>query len=242
MEKTIEINGLSKSLGDKKILNAIDLILHKGENIVIMGKSGSGKSVLLKCIVGLLTPDAGRIRLFGDDILDSNGSSLHDIRKNTGYLFQNGAIYDSMSVRENLEFPVKRTRFSQNKQEIEQLVEEALENVGLGDAKNVKPAELSGGMRKRLGLARTLILKPKIIFYDEPTTGLDPVTSQDISELILEIQKKYHTSSLIVTHDMKCARVTANHIKMLKDGKFCAEGSFDELKNSPDEEIRAYFN
>jgi phospholipid/cholesterol/gamma-HCH transport system ATP-binding protein len=164
------------------------------------------------------------------------------MRKKVGYLFQGGALYDSMTVKENLEFPVRRTDVSKNKAEVRDLVEEALENVGLLDAINKTPAELSGGMKKRVGLARTLILKPEIILYDEPTTGLDPVTSGEISELILKVREKYNTSSIIITHDMKCAKMTANKLKLIKDGTFYVEGTFQELSESDDQEVRTYFS
>lgn len=242
MERPIEIQGLSKSFGETEILKGIDLLLRRGENTVIMGKSGTGKSVLLKCIVGLIIPDTGTIKLYGDDVGEFDERTLEDVRKRIGYLFQGGAIYDSMTVRENLEFPIRRTSKIKDRGKIDNMVMEALENVGLEDSVNKRPSELSGGMRKRLGLARTLILKPDIILYDEPTTGLDPLTAIEISELIIDIQKKYNTSSIIITHDMKCAKITASRIKMLKDGIFYAEGSFDELRSSTDREVRAYFN
>ena len=238
----MEIKGLTKSFGDKEVLKGLNLSLRKEENTVILGKSGIGKSVFIKCIVGLIKPDSGMVKLFGEDISSFDEDSLHELRKKIGYLFQGAAIYDSMNVRENLEFPLKRTLLLKDKKKIKRLVEEALENVGLEEAINKKPSALSGGMRKRLGLARTLILKPQIILYDEPTTGLDPVTSEEISELIIKLQKKYHTSAIIITHDMKCARITANQIKMLKDGIFYAEGNYEELKKSKDVEISAYFN
>lgn len=242
MENPIEVSGLSKSFDGKEILKAIDLSLEKGENIVIMGKSGIGKSVLLKCIVGLIIPDKGTIKLYGEDLGELDERTLELARKRIGYLFQGGAVYDSMTVRENLEFPIRRASKRKDKLEMEKLVNEALVNVGLEDAIDKWPSELSGGMRKRLGLARTLILRPDIILYDEPTTGLDPLSSIDISELIIDIQMKYNTSSIIITHDAKCAKITASQIKILKDGIFYAEGGFKELKSSTDKEIRAYFN
>ncbi len=241
MKKIIDIKNLNKSFGNLKVLEDIDMSLYESENLVILGKSGSGKSVLIKCIVRLIDPDSGEINILGEDMMDDDKDKINAIRRSVGFLFQGGAIYDSMSVRENLEFPVTRTKNKMEKHEVSELVHEALENVGLEDAIDKHPSELSGGMRKRLGLARTLILKPKIILYDEPTTGLDPVTSQEISELILDIQDKYETSSIIITHDMKCAKMTANRIKMLKDAKFYAEGKYDELEKSDDEEINSYF-
>jgi phospholipid/cholesterol/gamma-HCH transport system ATP-binding protein len=238
----LTIKNLSLSFDNNVVLNKVNLSLKKGENIVILGKSGSGKSVLTKCIVGLIEHDSGKIEVFNKDISTLDDDELDNIRKKIGYLFQGGALYDSMSVRENLEFPIKRSRFENNGQkDIDSRVEEVLENVGLLEAIEKMPSELSGGMKKRVGLARTLILQPEIILYDEPTTGLDPVTSSEISELIIEIQQKYNTSSIIITHDIKCAKHTANEIKILKDGYFYAAGSFQELKNSKDKEVNAYF-
>lgn len=241
MKKIIDIIKLNKSFGDKDVLKDIDMSLYENENLVILGKSGSGKSVLIKCIVRLIDPDSGEINILGENMMADDTDKVNSIRRNVGFLFQGAAIYDSMSVRENLEFPVTRSHEKKNKNEMEELIYEALSNVGLQEAIDKLPSELSGGMRKRLGLARTLILKPKIILYDEPTTGLDPVTSQEISGLILEIQEKYKASSIIITHDMRCARMTGNRIKMLKDARFYAEGKYDELKKSDDEEVNSYF-
>lgn len=240
--KAIFISNLKKRFAKNEVLKDVNLTLYKGENIAILGRSGSGKSVLAKCIIGLYTADAGRIEVLGKNIPDLTYNELEDIRKKVGYLFQGGALYDSMTVSENLEFPVRRTQVWKNKKEVQHLVEEALENVGLKDAINKMPSELSGGMRKRIGLARTLILKPEIILYDEPTTGLDPVTSREISELIVEVQKKYNTSSLIITHDIQCAAITSNRLMLLKDGVIKIKGTYDELKNSLDHELQSYFN
>ncbi|MCG6188357.1 ABC transporter ATP-binding protein [Maribellus maritimus] len=242
MKNVIEIQDLEKAFGSNVILRGVNMKLHKGENIAILGKSGTGKSVLTKCIVRLIECDSGKINVFDNDITEMEVDQIDEIRKRVGYLFQGGALYDSMTVKENLEFPVRRTQLSKNKSEVNDMVDEALESVGLLEAKHKMPAELSGGMKKRIGLARTLILKPEIILYDEPTTGLDPVTSGEISELIMRIREKYNTSSLIITHDMKCAEITADKLKLLKDGKFYAEGSFDELRKSDDREVAAYFN
>ncbi len=243
METMIKIRNLYKSFGSNEVLKDLNLTLHKGENIVVLGKSGIGKSVLTKCIVGLLQHDKGTIELFGKDISKLDDAELDEIRKKIGYLFQGGALYDSMSVRENLQFPLLRSRFMQNSlTDIESRIEEVLESVGLSDAIDKMPSELSGGMKKRIGLARTLILRPEIIFYDEPTTGLDPVTSKEISELLIRIQNKYNTSSIIITHDLKCAELTANNVKLLMDGNFYAEGSFAEMKNSKDEIVKEYFS
>lgn len=240
-ENVIEIRNLKKAFGQTKVLKGIDLNLKQGENVAILGQSGTGKSVLTKCIVGLIYADSGEINIFGKDIFSLSTDEFEEIRKKVGYLFQGGALYDSMTVRQNLEFPVRRTQLGKNKKEVKELVEEALENVGLLDAIDKMPAELSGGMKKRVGLARTLILKPKIILYDEPTTGLDPVTSGEISELILKVQKKYNTSSIIITHDMKCAEMTSNRLKLMIDGKFYAKGTYEELRDSEDKVISAYF-
>ncbi len=240
METVIEVKNLQKAFGELKILRGVDLKLHKGENIGIVGKSGSGKSVLTKCIVRLIEPDAGEVYISGKDILNMNDNELTAIRKKVGYLFQGGALYDSMNVRENLEFPIRRTQFVGHHSEVENMVVEALENVGLLSAIGKMPAELSVGMRKRIGLARAIILKPEIIFYDEPTSGLDRVTAGEISDLIVEIQEKYQTASIIITHDLKCAKEATNRIILLKDGLFCTEGTFDELSHSEDKEIRDY--
>lgn len=213
------------------MLNNFNLELVKGENIVVLGKSGSGKSVLIKCIVGLLKPNKGNIYVFGTNILELNQESLDKIRTKIGFLFQNSALYDSMTVRENLEFPMRRHWISLTSSEVKYLVEEALDNVGLLHAINMMPSELSGGMRKRIGIARTLIMKPQLILYDEPTTGLDPITSREIVQLMLDLQNKYHTSSVIISHDMSVAKLTANKIIVLLDGKNYAEGTYDELKN-----------
>jgi phospholipid/cholesterol/gamma-HCH transport system ATP-binding protein len=237
----IEIEHLKKSFGKNTILKDMNLKVKKGENVVVLGKSGSGKSVLIKCMVGLIEPDEGKINILNTAITDLGSDQLNLLRKKVGFLFQSAALYDSMTVRENLQFPLRDLK-SKPKAEIDALVVEALENVGLKDAIDKMPSELSGGMRKRVGLARTLILKPEIILYDEPTTGLDPITSREISNLILEVQKKYNTASIIITHDMECARITANRIIVIKEGMSVAEGNYKELSESKDEWIRAFFN
>lgn len=236
----VDIKHLKKSFGSNEVLKDINLTIKKGENLVVLGKSGSGKSVLIKCLVGLIDPDDGEISLFDQDISELNGEKLNQLRKRIGFLFQSAALYDSMSVRENLEFPLRDSK-KLSESEIEALVVEALTNVGLEDAIEKMPSELSGGMRKRVGLARTLILKPEIIFYDEPTTGLDPITSSEISQLMLDIQKKYDTASIIITHDIECARLTANRMIVLRDGMCVAEGTFEELENSSDKWIASFF-
>jgi len=238
----IDIKGMYKSFGkNNAVLKGIDLFVNKGENLVVLGKSGSGKSVAIKCIVGLVAADKGEIKVFDTDITSLNSDELNAIRVRIGFLFQNAALYDSMTVRQNLEFPLKRHSKKLTALQVDTAVKEALENVGLEDAIDKMPAELSGGMRKRIGLARTLILKPEIILYDEPTTGLDTITSREISELILAIQKKNKTSSIIITHDMACAKLTGDRLMILKDGIIHAEGSYDELEKSEDEWVRSFF-
>lgn len=237
----VEMEHLSKSFGNNHVLRDINLKINKGENLVILGQSGTGKSVLIKCIVGLVDHDDGKLSILGNNISDLSNNELSAIRKKIGFLFQSGALYDSMTVRENLEFPIRRQLHSKPKEETDSLIKEALQNVGLGDAIDKTPSELSGGMRKRLGLARTLILKPEIMLYDEPTTGLDPITSKEISRLILEVQKKYKTTSVIITHDIECARLTANRIIVVKDGVCAAEGSFADLQNAADPWIKSFF-
>ena len=238
----IKIRGLYKSFGkNNDVLKGIDLNVHEGENLVILGKSGSGKSVAIKCMVGLVKGDRGEINIFNTDITSLNNAQLNAVRIKIGFQFQNSALYDSMTVRENLEFPLKRHFKKMNAAEVDAAVIEVLESVGLANAVDKMPSELSGGMRKRIGLARTLILRPKIILYDEPTTGLDTITSREISELILEIQKKYKTTSVIITHDMACAKLTGDRLVILKDGKIEAEGSYEELEKSEDPGVGAFF-
>jgi phospholipid/cholesterol/gamma-HCH transport system ATP-binding protein len=242
METNIaEVSHLKKSFGNNRVLNDISFNIEKGENLAVLGKSGSGKSVLIKCLVGLLEPDSGDVTLFGEKVADLKEKELNMLRKKIGFLFQSAALYDSMSVRENLEFPLRDLK-SKPQDEIDELVTEVLKNVGLEGAIDKMPSELSGGMRKRVGLARTLILKPEIILYDEPTTGLDPITSREISELILDVQKKYNTASIIITHDIECARITANRMILIKDGMVLEEGTFDEISESKDGWVRSFFN
>jgi phospholipid/cholesterol/gamma-HCH transport system ATP-binding protein len=240
METVAEITHLKKSFGKNHVLRDINLKISQGENLVVLGKSGSGKSVLIKCLVGLIEPDEGKLIVLGKDISELNASELNEIRKKVGFLFQSGALYDSMTVRENLEFPLRGEK-KLSREDIYELVLEELRNVGLEKAIDKMPSELSGGMRKRIGLARTLILKPEIMLYDEPTTGLDPITSKEISRLILEIQDKYNTSSIIITHDVECARITGNRVIIMHEGKFVAEGTFQELIKSEDKWVRSFF-
>lgn len=238
----IHIKGLYKSFGkDNEVLKGIDLVVQKGENLVLLGKSGSGKSVIIKCLVGLVKADKGEIKVFDTDIIDASTDNMNAVRVRVGFLFQSSALYDSMSVRENLAFPLMRHSKELSAEEVDRVIKEELENVGLADAIDKMPSELSGGMRKRVGLARTLILKPEIILYDEPTTGLDSITSREISELILSIQKKNKTSSIIITHDMSCAKLTGDRLLILKDGAIHAEGSYEELEKSGEEWVRSFF-
>ena len=235
------IEHLYKGFGENKVLIDFNLRLHDGENVVVLGKSGSGKSVLIKCIIGLLRPDQGRIIVFGQNIPDLDHTGLDQVRMKVGFLFQSNALYDSMTVRENLEFPLRRHSISISQAEVNQMVSEALEDVGLAHTVNMMPAELSGGMRKRIALARTLILKPSIILYDEPTTGLDPITGKEIIDLMIEIRKKYNSAALIISHDMNCVRLASDRVIMLIDGTCYAEGSFQALKQSKDPRIKEFF-
>jgi phospholipid/cholesterol/gamma-HCH transport system ATP-binding protein len=238
----IQIKELNKSFGDNKVLRDLTFDLNEGENVVVLGKSGSGKSVLIKCIIGLMMPDNGAIEVFGEEVPKLSHDELDKMRVKVGFLFQSNALYDSMTVRENLEFPLRRHWIKTTKESMSDLVMEALTNVGLVHTVDMMPAELSGGMRKRIALARTLILKPKIILYDEPTTGLDPITGKEISHLMLDVQKKYNTSSIIISHDMHCAKITANRIVMLIDGRCYATGTYETLSHSTDEKIRQFFD
>ncbi|NRT10842.1 phospholipid/cholesterol/gamma-HCH transport system ATP-binding protein [Flavobacterium sp. 14A] len=222
-------------------MRGIDLTVNKGDNLVILGRSGSGKSVTIKCVVGLLKVDKGIIDVFGTDVTKLNYKELNKIRLRIGFLFQNGALYDSMSVRDNLAFTLKHHTKDLPKEEVEKQIIEVLENVGLEEAIDKMPSQLSGGMIKRIGLARTLVIKPEIILYDEPTAGLDTITGKEISELILSVQEKYKTTSIVITHDIICAKMTANRIIIIKDGLIHVEGSFEELKNSSDEWVRSFF-
>jgi len=238
----ITIKDLYKSFGTNTVLNGFNLILNEGENLVVMGKSGSGKSVMAKCVIGLETPDSGTIYVMNEEINTLKREAIDELRTEIGFLFQGSALYDSMSVRENLEFPLRRhsKKFGKIK-DTTPLVMEALESVGLASAIDLMPNELSGGMKRRIALARTLILKPKIILYDEPTTGLDPITSKEIILLMKSIQEKYNTSSIIITHDVDCAKAIANRMILLIDGINYIEGTYKDLKKSMDPKVQAFF-
>ncbi len=240
-KKVMIIKGLCKSFGDNHVLNDFNLELEKGESVVVLGKSGSGKSVLIKCIIGLIRPDKGSIKIFGRNVPNLDHDELDQIRAKVGFLFQSNALYDSMTVRENLEFPLRRHWIEVTQDEVDKMVMDALEDVGLEHTIDMMPVELSGGMRKRVALARTLILKPEIILYDEPTTGLDTITSKEIIELMIEIQHKYNTTSLIISHDMNCVRMASNRVVMLIEGKCYISGSYDELIRSDDPKVKLFF-
>ena len=240
-EQVIDIKNLTIGFDNVPVLRDFSVQLFEKENLVILGKSGSGKSVLIKCIVRLLSPDSGTINVLGENVNKLNDRDLAELRMKIGFLFQSGALYDSMTIKENLEFPLKRIKKNLSKKERDEKISETLENVGLADTLNKMPSQLSGGMRKRASLARTIVVDPLIMLYDEPTTGLDPVTSDEISSLINEVQKKYKTSSIIITHDIECARATADRIIMLKDGELYLEGTIDDFEKSDDEPIQSFF-
>jgi phospholipid/cholesterol/gamma-HCH transport system ATP-binding protein len=240
-EAVIKISGLQKSFGENHVLRDLNVELKRGENLVVLGKSGSGKSVLIKCIIGLLTPDAGKIQVFDQEISNFSHAELDEMRVKVGFLFQSNALYDSMTIRENLEFPLRRHWNKTTKESVTDLVMEALNNVGLPETVDMMPEELSGGMKKRIALARTFILKPEIILYDEPTTGLDPITGKEICNLMLEIQKKYNTSAIVISHDMNCVKMVSNRVVMLLDGICYATGTYEELKKSKDNKIAQFF-
>lgn len=237
----ITIRGVTKSFGTHQVLRGFNLDLYPNENVVIVGKSGSGKSVLIKCLVRLVEVDEGEVQVLGKSIPDLQHEELDEIRADVGFLFQGSALYDSMTVKENLQFPLRRHSERMKGQDEDELIYEALKNVGLESAIDLMPAELSGGMKRRIALARTLILQPKVILYDEPTSGLDPITSNEIIQLILNIQRTFHTASLIITHDMDCARVISNRMIILQDGINYAEGTYEELSKSKDPKVKAFF-
>jgi phospholipid/cholesterol/gamma-HCH transport system ATP-binding protein len=240
-ETVASIRHLRKSFGDREVLKDVNLDLYKSENLVILGRSGTGKSVLIKCMVGLIRPDSGSINILGKDVFKLTPKELNELRLQIGFSFQGSALYDSMTVRENLEFPLKRNLGIQDRNKLRGMVIEALEDVGLANTINMMPAELSGGMKKRVGIARTLILKPKIMLYDEPTSGLDPITSMEINDLIMSVREKYKTSSIIITHDISSAKHTADRIVALIGGQNKIEGTFEQLKKSTDPELEPFF-
>lgn len=237
----LTIRHLFKSFGNNHVLVDFELTVNRGESVVVLGKSGSGKSVLIKCIIGLLKPDKGSIEMFGKNIPDTDEEELDKIRAKVGFLFQSNALYDSMTVRQNLEFPLRRHWIQVSQTEINAMVIEALEDVGLAHTIDMMPIELSGGMRKRIALARTLILKPEIILYDEPTTGLDTITAKEIIELMIEIQAKYNTTSLIISHDMNCVKMASNRVIILVEGKCYANDSYQNLLKNTDPKVKQFF-
>ena len=241
-KRVIEIKGLNKSFGSIDVLKQVDLELYKGENLVVLGKSGTGKSVLIKIIVGLLKPDSGSVVVLGKNVDQITYKELLALRLKVGFSFQNSALYDSMTVRENLEFPLVRNQRNLSKAEKKKAVEEMLDAVGLAQTINQMPSELSGGQRKRIGIARTLILQPEIMLYDEPTAGLDPITCLDINSLINEVQERFHTSSIVITHDLTCAKEVGNRVAMLLDGKFERQGTFDEVFDTDDDRVKAFYD
>lgn len=241
-KKVVDIRHLQKSFGDREVLRDVNLDLYEGENLVVLGRSGTGKSVTIKCMVGLIRPDAGEINVLGYDVPSLKVKQLNELRLQVGFSFQGSALYDSMTIRENLEFPLRRNLGITKPDELRDRVMDALEDVGLANAVDLMPAELSGGMKKRIGIARTLILRPKIMLYDEPTAGLDPITSAEINDLILAVRDKYNTASIIITHDITSARETGDRIIALINGESALEGTFEELKNAGNPEIDSFFS
>lgn len=238
----IMIRDLYKSFGDLHVLKGIDLDVNKGENVVVLGRSGTGKSVLIKIISRLLKADRGSVKVLGQEVGDLDEKQLRELRMKIGFSFQNSALYDSMTVRENLEFPLVRNITNLSRAEIDKSVEEVLESVGLSRTVNQMPSELSGGQRKRIGIARTLIMNPEIMLYDEPTAGLDPTTCIEINQLINEVKERYHTSSILITHDLTCAKMTGDRLAMLLDGTFAKVGTFEEVFNTDDERIQSFYD
>ncbi|CAN5442542.1 ABC transporter ATP-binding protein [soil metagenome] len=241
-EPVISIRDLKKSFGSLTVLNGIDINIFKGENIAVLGRSGSGKSVLIKIISGLLKPDSGMVKVLGEEVDKISTAALQQLRLKIGFSFQSSALYDSMSVKENLAFPLVRNRRNLSTKEVNTAIESVLNDVGLSQTLNQMPSELSGGQKKRIGIARTLILQPEIMLYDEPTAGLDPITSIEINNLILKVQQQYNTSSIIITHDLTCAKTTANRVAMILDGKFLTTGSFEEVFNTENAAVRTFYD
>jgi phospholipid/cholesterol/gamma-HCH transport system ATP-binding protein len=241
-EAVVSIRSLFKAFGDNEVLRGVDLDLFQGENLVVLGRSGTGKSVLIKIIAGLLRPDSGTVNVLGKEVSRLEERQLNELRLQLGFSFQNSALYDSMSVKENLLFPLNRHRPHLSRAEAMKSIDSVLDAVGLLRAKNQMPTELSGGQKKRIGIARTLILQPKVMLYDEPTAGLDPITSTEINELITEVREKYGTSSIIITHDLTCAKDTGDRVAMLLEGVFAKVGTFAEVFGSEDERIKSFYN
>lgn len=241
-EPVISIRDLKKSFGTLNVLNGIDVDIFKGENLAVLGRSGSGKSVLIKIICGLLKPDSGLVKVLGQEVDKITAKALQQLRLKIGFSFQSSALYDSMSVRENLAFPLVRNRRNLSTKEVNVAIESVLNDVGLSQTINQMPSELSGGQKKRIGIARTLILQPEIMLYDEPTAGLDPITCIEINNLIIKVQQQYNTSSIIITHDLTCAKTTANRVAMILDGKFLTTGSFEEVFNTEDVAVRTFYD
>jgi phospholipid/cholesterol/gamma-HCH transport system ATP-binding protein len=241
-EKVISIKGLTKSFGDYHVLRGIDLDLYRKENLVVLGRSGTGKSVLIKIISGLLKADEGQVNVLGSEVTTISNRNMQELRRRIGFSFQNSALYDSMTVRKNLEFPLVRNQRNLRRKEINEMVERVLEAVGLIQTINQMPSELSGGQRKRIGIARTLILRPEIMLYDEPTAGLDPTTSMEINNLINRVQERFNTSSIIITHDLTCAKATGDRVAMLLDGQFQRQGTFEEVFSSDDERVKQFYD
>lgn len=241
-ELVISIKDLKKSFGSLNVLNGVNLDIKRGENIAVLGRSGTGKSVLIKIISGLLKPDSGLVKVLDQEVDKLSEKELQELRLKIGFSFQNSALYDSMSVRENLKFPLVRNRRDLNDKEVNDAIESVLNDVGLPQTINQMPSELSGGQKKRIGIARTLILKPEIMLYDEPTSGLDPITCIELNNLILKVQEEYKTSSIIITHDLTCAKNTSNKVAVLMEGKFLKVGGFDEVFSSDNENIRTFYN
>lgn len=238
----ITIRDLYKSFGDLHILRGVDMDLFKGENLVVLGRSGTGKSVLIKIIIGLLTADKGSVEVLGERLEGISHQNLQKLRLKVGFAFQSSALYDSMTVRENLEFPLIRNKKELSSKEIQYAIEQVLEAVDLSNSINQMPSELSGGQRKRIGIARTLVLKPEIMLYDEPTAGLDPLTCIEINNLINDVQTEYKSSSIVITHDLACAKTVGDRIVMLLDGKFERQGSFDEIFNTEDPRVKPFYD
>lgn len=241
-QQAVIIRGLYKSFGNNDVLRGVDLDLYGGENLVVLGKSGTGKSVLIKIISGLLKPDSGTVNVLGKEVASLKEKELNELRLKIGFSFQNSALYDSMTVKENLAFPLVRHKTSLSRREVDKAIDTVLDAVGLLDKKKQMPSELSGGQKKRIGIARTLILQPEIMLYDEPTAGLDPITSCEINELINEVKIKYNTSSIIITHDLTCAKITGDRVAMLLDGRFVKEGSFENVFTTEDEQIKSFYD